>query len=72
MNMRSREVNAGLSLNIQEVASEIQRWKGFWRLICLFSTGQAMFTCRDSKTAGGIAVRGGLVPMCLKQRRTRV
>ena len=72
MNMRTREVNAGVSLNIQEVASEMQRWKGFWRLTCLLSTGQAVFTHRDSKTAGGIAVIGGLVPMCLKQRRTRV
>lgn len=42
MNMRTRGVNAGVSLNIQEVASEMQRWKGFWRLTCLLSTGQAV------------------------------
>jgi hypothetical protein len=32
MSMRERKVSARLSVNIQGIALEIQRWMGCWRL----------------------------------------
>lgn len=64
MTKRNRKVNARLSLNIQGIALEIQRWMGFWSFTLI--PFNRCLPVVDIKTVWGITVLGYLVPMCLK------